>query len=68
MLFRSDRTGPYASEFDPYRNTVELSWHNSEFSMLRLQFSRDEPTADSTDNALTLQYQVSLGAHGAHKF
>jgi hypothetical protein len=64
----ADRTGPYASAFDPYRNSVELSWHNSEFSLLRLQFSRDEPSADSTDNALTLQYQVSLGAHGAHKF
>ncbi len=64
----ADRHGPFASEFDPYRNTLELSWHNSEFSLLRLQFSRDEPNADTTDNALTLQYQVSLGAHGAHKF
>ena len=64
----ADRTGPYASAFDPYRSSVELTWRNSEFSLLRLQFSRDEPTADTTDNALTLQYQVSLGAHGAHKF
>ncbi|HEY6940787.1 hypothetical protein [Dokdonella sp.] len=64
----ADRQGPFASAFDPYRNTLELAWHNSEFSLLRLQFSRDEPTADTTDNALTLQYQVSLGAHGAHKF
>jgi len=64
----ADRHGPFASDFDPYRNTLELSWHNSEFSLLRLQFSRDEPDANTTDNALTLQYQVSLGAHGAHKF
>ena len=64
----ADRDGPYASTFDPYRNSVELTWRNSEFSLLRLQFSRDEPTADTTDKALTLQYQVSLGAHGAHKF
>jgi hypothetical protein len=64
----ADRTGPYASAFDPYEHSVELSWHNSEFSLLRLQFSRDKPSGDSTDNALTLQYQVSLGAHGAHKF
>ncbi|HEU4664990.1 MAG TPA: hypothetical protein VFS55_13260 [Dokdonella sp.] len=64
----ADRQGPFASAFDPYRNTLELAWHNSEFSLLRLQFSRDEPDADTTDNALTLQYQVSLGAHGAHKF
>jgi len=64
----ADRTGPFAAKFDPYENSVELSWHNSEFSLVRLQFSRDEPTATTTDNALTLQYQVSLGAHGAHKF
>ena len=64
----ADRTGPYASAFDPYRNTLELTWRNSEFSLLRLQFARDEPAAGTTDNALTLQYQVSLGAHGAHKF
>lgn len=64
----ADRDGPYASAFDPYRNTLELTWRNSEFSLLRLQFARDQPTADTTDNALTLQYQVSLGAHGAHKF
>ena len=64
----ADRSGPYASAFDPHRNTVELTWRNSEFSLLRLQFARDAPTAGTTDDALTLQYQVSLGAHGAHKF
>ncbi len=30
--------------------------------------SHDQPNPTDTDNALTLQYQVSLGAHGAHKF
>jgi hypothetical protein len=64
----ADRTGPFASLFDPYRHSVELSWHNSEFSLVRLQFSRDEPAQDLADNVLTLQYQASLGAHGAHKF
>lgn len=64
----ADRGGPFASAFDPYEHSVELAWHNSEFSLLRLQFSHDKPAADATDNALTLQYQVSLGAHGAHKF
>jgi uncharacterized coiled-coil protein SlyX len=64
----ADRTGPYASEFDPSRNSVELSWLNSEFSLLRLQFSRDVPNPFNVDNILTLQYQVALGAHGAHAF
>jgi len=61
-------TGPYASDFDPVRNSVELTWRNSEFSFFRLQYSHDDPTRTTTDNALFLQYDVSLGAHGAHKF
>ena len=54
--------------FDPYRNSVELTWRNSEFSLFRLQLSRDAPAPDATGNAVILQYQTSLGAHGAHSF
>ncbi|GAB3389253.1 P1/P2 acidic ribosomal protein [Lysobacter fragariae] len=64
----ADSQGPYASNFDPYRHTAELTWRNSEFSLFRLQLSHDKPNADDSDNAVTLQYQTSLGAHGAHKF
>ena len=46
----------------------KLTWRNSEFSLFRLQLSRDKPNAADTDNAVTVQYQTSLGAHGAHKF
>ncbi|MBL0164153.1 MAG: hypothetical protein IPP82_11100 [Xanthomonadales bacterium] len=60
--------GPYASDFDPRRSTAMLTWHNSEFSLLRLQLAHDQPQPHFIDNVLTLQYQVSLGAHGAHKF
>ncbi|MEP6938624.1 MAG: hypothetical protein ABI846_02585 [Rudaea sp.] len=71
--YRFDRlwaagSGPYASTFDPLRHSVMLTWRNSEFSLLRLQYSHDELNPNQTDNALYLQYQVSLGAHGAHKF
>jgi len=59
---------PLASGFDPYRHTAELTWRNSEFSLFRLQIGRDRPNASDTDNVFTLQYQTSLGAHGAHKF
>jgi hypothetical protein len=45
-----------------------VAWRNSEFSMFRLQLSRDKPNTTDTDNAVYLQYQTSLGAHGAHKF
>lgn len=58
---------PFAS-FDPYRHSAELTWRNSEFSLFRLQLSREKPNPDDADNAVTVQYQTSLGAHGAHKF
>jgi hypothetical protein len=61
-------TGPFASDFDPWRHSAVLTWRNSEFSLVRLQLSHDKPNASDTDNAVTLQYQTSLGAHGAHKF
>jgi hypothetical protein len=64
----ADSEGPYASAFDPWRHSAELTWRNSEFSLFRLQISHDKPNADDRDNAVTLQYQTSLGAHGAHKF
>ncbi|MBC7656711.1 MAG: hypothetical protein H7147_05975 [Frankiaceae bacterium] len=64
----ADDSGPFASDFDPVRHSVMLSWLNSEFSLVRLQYSHDQPNNNDTDNAITLQYQMNLGAHGAHKF
>ncbi len=60
--------GPFASAFDPDRHTLEATWRNSEFSLVRLQLSRERPNPFAADNAIVLQYQASLGAHGAHKF
>jgi hypothetical protein len=59
------------SIFNPYnatRNTLMLDFSASEFSRLRLQFANDKSRPGMTDNQLFLQYIVSLGAHGAHKF
>jgi len=64
----ADNKGPYASTFDPDRHNVMLAWRNSEFSLVRLQVSQDKPNPSDTDTVVTLQYQVALGAHGAHKF
>jgi hypothetical protein len=64
----ADPGGPFASDFDPRRHTLELTWRNSEFALIRLQLSHDEPRQDRDDDAVYLQYQMSLGAHGAHKF
>jgi hypothetical protein len=61
-------SGPLPGIFDPLRHSVEATWRNSEFSFFRLQYSHDEPNRGSKDNAIYLQYDVSLGAHGAHKF
>ncbi len=61
-------SAPFVSNFDPVRNSIEATWRNSEFSFFRLQYSRDEAEPNLTDNAIYLQYDVALGAHGAHKF
>ncbi|PKO37040.1 MAG: hypothetical protein CVU33_15170 [Betaproteobacteria bacterium HGW-Betaproteobacteria-6] len=45
---------------------VDYSW--SEFSRVRLQVAQDKSMLGITDHQLTLQYVMSLGAHGAHKF
>jgi hypothetical protein len=52
----------------PHRWTVMLDWSPSEFSRLRLQYERDESLINQADNAWSLQYIMSLGAHGAHEF
>jgi hypothetical protein len=45
-----------------------VDWSPSEFSRVRLQYAQDKARSDATDNQVFLQYIVSLGAHGAHKF
>ncbi|HVT33457.1 MAG TPA: hypothetical protein VHE32_12465 [Rhodanobacteraceae bacterium] len=64
----SSASAPFVSDFDPNRHSIEATWRNSEFSFFRLQYSRDEPERNVVDNAWYLQYDVALGAHGAHKF
>jgi hypothetical protein len=66
--YRYDRLWLPADGVDPTRHSAEITWRNSEFSLLRLQLSRDDASGDVSGNTVTLQYQTSLGAHGAHKF
>lgn len=54
--------------YDPSRNSIMLDYNLSEFSRIRLQVARDRATAGVTDNQVFVQYQMSLGAHGAHNF
>jgi hypothetical protein len=59
---------PILAAYNPTRQTVMVDWSPSEFSRVRLQFASDKSRSDATDNQIFLQYIVSLGAHGAHKF
>ena len=56
------------SGYRPARNTLMLDFNPSEFSRLRLQLARDRAREGHSDNQLFLQYQMSLGAHGAHRY
>lgn len=55
-------------DYRPRRNALMVDYNPSEFSRVRLQFARDESRQGLPDNQLFLQYQMSLGAHGAHQF
>jgi hypothetical protein len=54
--------------FKPRRYSVMLDYSPSEFSRFRLQYSQSKVQADVTDDQIFLQYILTLGAHGGHKF
>jgi hypothetical protein len=45
-----------------------VDYNPSEFTRWRLQFARAELVPGETDNQWFLQYTLSLGAHGAHRY
>ncbi|MDT3274432.1 hypothetical protein Q4Q54_13155 [Shewanella sp. SP2S2-4] len=50
---------------------VSLAWHSSHFSSVRFQYTNQKGTnfdGIEDDNIFTIQYIMSLGAHGAHQF
>lgn len=59
---------PVLTAHDPKRLSVMLDFSPSEFSRLRLQYARDEARFQQTDSQFVVQYIMSIGAHGAHKF
>jgi len=52
----------------PKRESAMIDFSNSEFSRVRLQYNRDQSRPDTVDNQVFLQYIMSIGAHGAHRF
>ncbi|HYN42613.1 MAG TPA: TonB-dependent receptor, partial [Thermoanaerobaculia bacterium] len=79
---RYDAVGAFVNEVDhgdlgsddyeaSRRISAALTFNPTEFSRLRAQFSRGDAAIGSdrvTFNQFFLQYQLSLGVHGAHKF
>jgi hypothetical protein len=59
---------PILGGYNPKRNTLMVDWSPSEFSRVRLQLARDSSRMGLADNQIFLQYIVSMGAHGAHRF
>ena len=51
-----------------YRVSAMLTFNPSEFSTIRLQYDYTDPDFTANQHALFLQFQYSLGAHGAHPF
>lgn len=59
---------PILGGYSPKRHSFMIDWNPSEFSRVRLQLARDYSRMGFADNQIFLQYIVSMGAHGAHKF
>ena len=58
---------PLATAGAPKRVSAMVDFSNSEFSRLRFQVSSDDSRVASDDQVF-VQYLMSLGAHGAHRF
>ena len=56
------------ADYRPQRATVMADYSWSEFARMRLQYAQDRSMQGVTDNQVTLQYIMSMGSHGAHKF
>ena len=59
---------PAGYHYTPTRTTLMFDYSPSEFSRLRLQLAQDQSRQGLSDNMLFLQYVMSLGAHGGHRF
>ena len=64
----SNTASLYLPERSPNRTTLMADWAPSEFSRVRLQLAQDRTRYGLTDNQIMIQYQMSLGSHGAHGY
>jgi len=64
-----DAHGDHFHDQQIEESNLSLSWSHSHFSTVRLMYTHQTTDGFSASgNAMTLQYVVSLGAHGAHDF
>jgi hypothetical protein len=54
--------------YRPGKHTLMIDFSPSEFSRMRLQLAQDRSREGLSDRQVSLQYQMSLGAHGAHRY
>ncbi|PKO33925.1 MAG: hypothetical protein CVU34_09760 [Betaproteobacteria bacterium HGW-Betaproteobacteria-7] len=66
--FGANAANLIVDSYRPKKTTAMADYSWSEFSRLRLQYAHDQSMRGLTDHQWTLQYIMSLGAHGAHKF
>ena len=66
--FGANQAFLHDARFDPSRWSLMTDYSPTEFSRFRLQFNRDMSLRGQLDNQLILQYIMSIGPHGAHKF
>lgn len=66
--FGSNAVHLVVDSYRPKKTTAMIDYSWSEFARVRLQLARDQSMQGITDHQLTVQYIMSLGAHGAHKF
>ena len=68
VAYGSNGTNLASTGYDPTKNSIMLDYNLSEFSRIRVQYARDRANAGLADDEFFVQYQMSLGAHGAHNF
>ena len=66
--FGSNNVSLNAVNYSPIRHSLMLDYSPSEFSRLRLQYSKDQSMQGLAENQWFVQYVHSLGSHGAHTF
>ena len=66
--FGANAANLVVDSYRPKKTTAMADYSWSEFSRVRLQYAHDRSMQGLTDHQWTLQYIMSLGAHGAHKF